>query len=145
MTDAPPPAAPDPSAVPAAAVPVPAAGGGAVGTPRAPATVILLSIVTFGIYFWYWAYKQFDDLQKFRGEGVGGTIGLIVTILVGIVTPFLLANETQKLRAETGQPETVTTMTGLWILLPFVGFFVWLFKNQNAINEVWVANGATAV
>jgi hypothetical protein len=32
--------------------------------------------------------------------------------------------------------------SGLWILLPIVGTFIWLAKTQNALSAFWEANGA---
>lgn len=143
MTDAAPP--PDPGAAPTApsASSVPAAAGGPIGESRSPAVVVILSIITFGIYFIYWAYKMFDDLKNFRNDGVGGVIGLIITLFVGIVTPFLLANEVEKLYAGAGETPPVTTATGFWILLPLIGGIIWQVKVQGALNGFWEARGAT--
>jgi hypothetical protein len=33
-------------------------------------------------------------------------------------------------------------MVGLWFLLPIVGHFVWYFKVQAALNDLWVSKGA---
>ncbi len=32
--------------------------------------------------------------------------------------------------------------TGLWLLLPIVGAFVWFFKVQGALNRYWEGKGA---
>lgn len=36
----------------------------------------------------------------------------------------------------------VTTLTGLWVLLPLVGSIVWFVKVQGALNRYWTALGA---
>jgi hypothetical protein len=38
----------------------------------------------------------------------------------------------------------VTGITGLWLLLPLVGAFVWFIKVQGALNRFWIAKGAPA-
>jgi hypothetical protein len=41
-----------------------------------------------------------------------------------------------------GQEKPVSGITGLWILLPIVGTFIWLAKTQNALNRYWEGAGA---
>ncbi len=55
---------------------------------------------------------------------------------------FLLPNEVEKLYANDGRTSPISAITGLWILLPLVGFFVWQVKVQHAINDFWVSKGA---
>ena len=69
------------------------AGSGRVGQPTSPGTQILLTIVTLGIWAIVWTYRQHRDIKEFSGEGVGGALGVVIYIFIGIVTPFLLANE----------------------------------------------------
>lgn len=117
---------------------------GKVGQPTSPGTQILLTIVTLGVWAVVWTYRQHRDIQEYSGEGVGGGLGLIIYILVGIVTPFLLANEIEtKLYGKAGQQSPVTTATGAWVLLPFAGAFIWYFKVQGALNDFWMQRGAT--
>ncbi|HWG74546.1 MAG TPA: DUF4234 domain-containing protein [Acidimicrobiales bacterium] len=117
---------------------------GNIGTPTSPGIQILLTIVTFGIWAYVWTYRQHRDIKAYSGEGVGGGLGLVINMFVGIVTPFLLANEVQtKLYARAGQPSPVSTGTGAWVLLPFVGSLVWYLKLQDALNKFWVQRGAT--
>ena len=48
---------------------------GTLGTPRSSLSVILLSIVTLGIYGLYWQYKTFQEMHDHTGEGIGGVDG----------------------------------------------------------------------
>jgi hypothetical protein len=117
--------------------------GGPVGTVRTPVAVILLSIITLGIYALYWEYSSFKELKAYSGEGIGGGLGLLFAILLGIVNAFMLPLEVGKLYARKGQPEPVTAVTGFWVFLPIVGGIIWVVKTQGRLNDFWVAHGAT--
>ena len=116
--------------------------GGAVGTARRPIVVILLSLVTLGIYFVYWQYVMFKEMKEYSGQGAGEVVGLIFAILLPIVNAFLLPAEVGQLYRREGRPEPVRVITGFWVLLPLVGWFVWVVKVQRRVNELWVAHGA---
>jgi len=110
------------------------------GDERSPATVILLSIVTCGIYTIWWAYRAHEDVKQYSGEGVGGAIGVLIWIVASFVSGFLLPAEIEKAFQRTGRPSPVTGMTGLWwfpgvfLIIPP---FIWLAKVQGALNELW--------
>lgn len=116
---------------------------GIVGTVRKPIVVILLSIVTLGIYNIYWQYAMFDEAKRYSGQGAGGIVGLLFALLLSIVNIFLLPAEIGNLYQREGQPQPITGMTGFWIFLPIAGWFVWLVKVQRRMNELWIAHGAT--
>ncbi len=139
----PPPGSPAPPSPPGAA-PAPTMPGvtGELGKPRSIGISILLAIVTLGIYAFVWTYKTHKEIKTHSGLGVGGPIGLVIYILIGIVTPFLIASEVRQMYQQTGWEAPVQGITGLWILLPIVGPFVWFFKVQGALNDLWVAKGA---
>ncbi len=130
MATAPPPA----SATPAST--------GALGTLRSPATVIVLSLITCGIYYLVWEYKTFQEMKDYSGEGIGGTVGLLIGIFIGIVNAFLIPSELGNLYEREGQEKPVSGTTGFWVLLPLIGFIVWVVKVQGALNEFWEARGA---
>ncbi len=115
---------------------------GVVGKLRSPVTVILLSIVTCGIYFLYWTYKVFEEMKEHSGEGVGGVVGLVIGIIIGVVNWFLIPSEVGNMYERAGQEKPVRGVTGFWNLIPLVGFIIWIVKVQNALNEYWEARGA---
>jgi len=117
---------------------------GPVGTVRNPIAVVLLSIITIGIYALYWEYVSFKELKAYSGEGIGGGLGLLFAFLLSIVNAFLLPLEVGRLYARDGQPEPVTGLTGFWVLLPIVGGSVWVFKVQGRLNDFWQAHRAPA-
>ncbi len=115
---------------------------GKVGKIRSPGMVILLSIVTLGIYAIYWHYAEFQELKDHTGQGIGGVAGLIIAIVIGIVNAFLLPSEVGNMYVAEGQEAPVTWVTGFWVLLPLLGFIVWVVKIQGAINRHWESHGA---
>jgi hypothetical protein len=115
---------------------------GPVGHVRSPLAVILLSIITLGIYALYWQYSSFKELKEYSGEGIGGGLGLLFAILVGIVNAFMLPHEIGRLYSREGQSEPVSALTGFWVFLPIVGGIIWVVKTQGRLNDLWLARGA---
>ncbi|MCG8321173.1 MAG: DUF4234 domain-containing protein, partial [Cytophagales bacterium] len=140
-TPTPPAAAPTPPPAPPPAAPAP---GGGIGKPRSIGLVILLSIVTLGIWTIVWSYQNGEEYKRFSGQGLGGVAYLFITLLISPVTMFLLANEVEQRYRDQGREPRITTLWGLWFLLPFIGNIIWYVRIQRAINEFWVANGAPA-
>jgi|GEM_PF-5393889 len=60
---------------------------GDVGKVRDPWIVILLSIVTIGIYALYWQYATFKEMKDYSGQGIGGGLGLRVARTATVVIP----------------------------------------------------------
>jgi hypothetical protein len=117
----------------------------AAGTPgkvRKPLNVLLLMIVTLGIYALVWYYKTFDELKRSRGEGLGGVLGLVLALFCSIIVIFLLPAEVAGLYEGAGREAPISALTGLWVLLPIVGGIVWLFKVQGRLNDFWTSVGA---
>ena len=139
-----------PAPVPAAPVagfsPVPSTGP--IGKVRGTGACIGLTVITLGIYSWYWYYKTHDEMKQHSGDGVGGPIALILAIFIGIVNPFLSSSEVGKLYQRDGREAPVSAATGLWFLLLgwffLVGGIVWFVKTNGALNEYWKSKGATA-
>jgi hypothetical protein len=115
---------------------------GPVGKPRGVVFVILVTIVTLGIYHLYWVYKVFDELKQHTGEGIGGVLGLVIAIVIGIVNFFVLPSEIGRTYRLAGRTAPMSGWTGLWVLLPIVGWFVWYVKVQRALNAYWESLGA---
>ena len=129
------------------AITAPAAGGntGPLGQPRGVVFVILISIVTLGIYALYYMFKSHEEIKQHSDQGVGGWVGLLIYIVIGFVTPFLLPQEIRKMYEKDGRTSPVSGMTGLWAipgLLIIIGPIIWLVKVQGALNTYWRAKGA---
>ena len=121
-------------------------GHGPVGKVRDTGTCILLTVVTLGIYTWYWYFKTHEEMNAHTGQGIGGPIALILGIFIGIVMPFLTASEVGGLYERRGQARPVSALTGLWYLLLgwffLVGAIVWFVKVNGALNAYWRSLGA---
>lgn len=121
-----------------------AVGRDAVGTVRNPVAVILLSLITLGIYSLYWQYVTFKEMKAHADEGIGGGLGLLFAILLGIVNIFVMPAEVGALYAREGRPKTISGLTGFWVLIPFVGWIIWVVKTQGHLNRYWESHGALA-
>ncbi len=118
---------------------------GPVGRTHNAGTVILLSIVTLGIYTFIWTYRQFEDFKNYSGEGIGGGIGVVLGIFVNPVVWFLIPMEMQNnLYRPEGEDCPVSPLFGLWFLLPIIGNFIWYLKIQELLNDFWMRRGAPA-
>jgi hypothetical protein len=124
--------------------PPPAAAAGPVGKPRGIAFVIIISIITLGIYFLYWLYKTGEETKRYSGDGLGGVLWLVIGLLIGIVMWFVAPSEVGKLYSREGQHQPVSGVTGFWMLLPLIGFIIWVVKVQGALNRFWESKGATS-
>ncbi len=127
---------------PSAAVAV--ADSGPVGKPRSVWLVILLTIVTLGIWPIVWSFQNGNELKNYAKTGIGGVGYLFITLFIMPVTMFLMASEVEQLYRREGKEPPITTIWGLWFLLPIIGNLIWYFRIQRSINEYWVAHGAPA-
>jgi hypothetical protein len=84
------------------------------------------------------------DCKNYRRDGIGGIGYLLITIFIHPVTMFLMANEVEQLYRNEGKEPKITTLWGLWFLLPLIGNIIWYFKIQGALNEFWQEHGATS-
>jgi hypothetical protein len=120
-------------------------GYGPVGRPTSPAIQILLTVVTLGIWALVWIYRQYRDMKRYSGIGLGGGVGLLINFIpyIGVaVSFFVMANEVQQLYEREGQRPPVTTVYGLLFLVPLVGGLIWYLLMQRALNEFWIGHGA---
>lgn len=117
---------------------------GPLGRPRGIAFAILLAIVTLGIYTLYWVFKTQEEVKEHSGIGVGGVLGLVIYIVISPITWFLVPSEVGKMYRADGREAPFTGWTGLWLLLPVVGTFVWFIKVQGALNRYILSKQAEA-
>jgi hypothetical protein len=116
-----------------------------IGHTRSIGLSILWAILTLSIYTFIWVYKTHDEIKRFSGNGVGGVIGLVIYILISPVTFFVVPSEVRYLYENVdGHESPVSGWTGLWILLPLLGPFIWFVKVQGALNRYWETKQAVA-
>ena len=77
-----------------------------VGRHRNPLVVLLLSIVTLGIYLLYWIYITFAEVRAHRGQGTSGIVGLLLALIP--VSIFLLPSHVGDMYAEAGKTKPIT-------------------------------------
>lgn len=146
MTDPPPPAPPAPPGPPGPSgypvVPVGQVPRQLGGAHYSPGLVILLMIVTFGIWGFFWTYRTGEDLRRYNGTGLGGGISLVLYVFISIVLMFTIPNEIEQMYRRDGRASPVSAVWGLWFLLPLIGNIVWYLKVQRALNDFWVSKGA---
>lgn len=115
---------------------------GPLGRKRGIGFAILVAIVTLGIYALYWVFKTHEEVRNHSGQGVGGVLGLVIYLVVSPITWFLIPSEVGKMVELDGRERPFTGWTGLWLLLPIVGAFVWFIKVQGALNRYWDTKAA---
>ncbi len=107
-----------------------------------PWIVILLMIVTCGIWGIFWTYRTNEDLKKYTADGLGGVLGVVIYILLSVVLMFTIPSEIEKMYQRDGRQSPVSPLWGLWFLLPIIGNIIWYLKVQSALNEFWISKGA---
>ena len=117
---------------------------GPLGQPRGIGFAILMTIITLGIYSLYWVFKTQDEVKEHSGQGVGGVLGLVIYIVVGMVTWFLIPSEVGKMYKLDGREAPFSGWTGLWLLLPIIGAFVWFIKVQGSLNRYWESKASSS-
>ena len=111
--------------------------GRPLGQQRGIGFAILMAIITIGIYTLYWVFKTQEEVKQHTGDGIGGVLGLVIYILVSPVTWFVIPSEVGKMYKADGREAPFSGWTGLWLLLPIIGAFVWFIKVQGALNRYW--------
>jgi hypothetical protein len=116
---------------------------GPLGQQRGIGFAILIAIVTLGVYTLYWVFKTQEEVKNHSDQGVGGVLGLVIYIVVSMVTWFLIPSEVGKMYRQDGREAPFTGWTGLWLLLPIIGAFVWFIKVQGALNRYWESKASS--
>jgi len=116
-----------------------------IGKRRSPIAVIVLSIVTLGVYGIIYHYCTFEELRNRRGQGWSGGVFLIFLFLFPIplvALPWLVPAYVGRMYAEDGQERPITGLAGFWQLLPLIGLIIWVFRVQNCMNRFWQLKSA---
>ncbi len=119
------------------------------GKIRNPLVVILLMLVTFGIYGIFYYYFTFEELHRFRGQGWSGGLALVFILIpivnvVSVAIPWLIPAYVGRAFVETGQQRPISGLSGFWIFVPFVGGIIWLCVVQGKLNGFWQTQGVVA-
>ncbi|MDQ3859816.1 MAG: DUF4234 domain-containing protein [Actinomycetota bacterium] len=120
---------------------------GPVGHRRGIGFGIFMFFITLGVYSWYWVYETQQETRRHTGQGVGGVLGLVIWILVGFVSAFLIPYEVGKMYERSGGEVPVSGWTGLWLVpgaILIVPALVWFARIQGALNSYWTASAPPA-
>ena len=106
---------------------------------RGVATVIILTIITCGIYGWYWLWVTNEALVAEGGKSTVPSIAiLLLAIFVGPIGYLLFAMDADaninEAKAKAGVP-TVDNKV-LWMILGFIIPIVAIGLIQNEINKL---------
>jgi hypothetical protein len=114
---------------------------------RNPVNVLLLDLVTLGIYglfWWYYANREMADLGRARGTtelGTNPTNSVLALIPGGfIIVPAIMTIINTGKRIKTGQgmagrPQEMNEWIGLVLMLVFAPVALWFYQDQ--LNKVW--------
>ena len=119
-------------------------GAPAPGTVRSPVLVIVLSLLTFGIYAFIWQWMVLDEMRPWRGnQGWSGPMLLLVFVpivgLVVIAAWFLIPSYVGDMHRRHGSMSSVSGAYGLLLFIPIVGAILYLALVQTALNDFWNA------
>lgn len=105
--------------------------------PRSVGVCIVLSLVTCGIYFFYWVYCIHNDVQEVSGQpmGISGGMAVLLTIVTcGIYGLYWMYKMGQFLDGAKGQPGGYSGI--LYLVLDLFGLgIVSLAIMQSELNR----------
>ena len=116
------------------------------GRMRPTGMTILLFFVTFGIWGFIYYFQTHEEMKRHSGDGLGGVLALVISIIFGLVSPFLLSHEVGQLYERAGRQKPVSAVTALWFfpgIFILAGPFIWFVQTNNALNEYWRSQGVT--
>ena len=111
------------------------------GVSRDPFMVIILILVTCGLYGFYWIYVTTRDINNCLGEErIDPVLLLILSLLCGFVVIYWLY-QIDKALIEIGQREHIPYNGNFvfWLVLCLVsvGYYVASFQTQEFMNKLW--------
>jgi len=124
----------------------PVSGGSGNGSPvsgevRNPVYCILLTIITCGIYSFYWDWVTKDQINKLANKEVVGSGLIILSWLCFPIKLYLWYKWDMSLQDIAQQYNArYTSNFILWIILTIfagVGWFVMLFQVQDTLNKIY--------
>jgi Na+/proline symporter len=120
---------------------------GPLGRPRGIGFGILIFIITFGLYSLYWVYQTQEEMKRHTGDGLGGVLGLVVWLIIGAISAFVIPSEVGRMYEKDGREPPITGWSGLWLFpgaILVIPAIVWFVKVQGELNRYWESKGATA-
>ena len=124
---------------------------GKLGKFRSPGTVLILSIVTLGIYGIIWLGMIWQEMKEYTGKGLSGWALLLMFVpivniyiyIMLLVYYFTIPQNIGLERMKLGMQQGLTAVWGLLILVP-LGGLIWMYFVQKNLNEMWAAASGNA-
>ena len=117
-------------------------GNNYVGVNRNGLLVIVYSIISCGIYMFYWYYTVMEDINRASGEvRINSALLLVLSIFcppIAWVMLYQVDKNLARLAREEGTPYTENFI--LWLLLTFlcgIGALIAIFQITGGFNEIW--------
>lgn len=113
------------------------------GEHREPGIVLLLTIVTCGIYYYIYLYKASEEIQAFTGEtDTSPTLEVVLSLLTcGLYTiywDYKMARKIALMQHSVGIASTDNAI--LYLVLNFLGVgFINAMIQQGHLNDIWAA------
>ncbi|MDR3313350.1 MAG: DUF4234 domain-containing protein [Oscillospiraceae bacterium] len=112
-----------------------------VGQKQDPVKLVLLSIVTCGIYYLYWLYKVGEEVNQALGKEAVKTSLVWISIICAPISLYYLYTLDLAL-GELAQQRGLqwTSNFLIWVLLSVfagIGSFIAMFQVQTFLNQVW--------
>ena len=112
------------------------------GTVRSIPMLVIFSIVTCGIYYFYWIYKTTDEIKKFmESEEINPTLELILSIVTcGIYTYYWYYKYGKIVYLEMTKKAGLDSTEDSTILLVILNLFMYVISAailQDKLNTIW--------
>lgn len=112
-----------------------------IGLKRNPVTIILLSIITCGIYSIYWHYKVGDEIRTALGnpDSVNPVLAILSIFCFPIMFYYIYTIDKALLELAPQRGRSYSSNFVLWVILYLlgVGLLVEMFMVQDKLNDIW--------
>ena len=112
------------------------------GTVRSVPMLVLLSIVTCGIYYLYWIYKTTDEIKNFMGrEDINPALELILVLVTcNIYSLYWYYKYGKIVYLEMTKKAGLDSTEDSTILLVILNLFMYVVSSailQDKLNAIW--------
>jgi hypothetical protein len=111
------------------------------GKERSPVTVIVLSIITCGIYALYWHYVIGKEINDVLGKDAVNPILVFVSIICfPVMYYYMYTIDKAMVEIAEQKNRAYSSNFALWIIcsiLAGVGLYIEMFQVQTTLNEVY--------
>ena len=110
------------------------------GTEKSPITVLLLTIITCGIYGLVWMYSSRNELKNYlNDQSINSGLDLFLAIICfpfAYVWYYKMGKDIARAQAQAGLP--VNDQSVLLLILTFFGLgIVSIYIIQDNLNAIW--------